>query len=25
LICEQRGAPPEELFETLMDKARSYS
>jgi phosphomannomutase len=25
VICEQRGAPPQELFETLMDKARSYS
>jgi phosphomannomutase len=25
VICEQRGEPPVELFETLMDKARSYS
>jgi phosphomannomutase len=25
VICEQRGTPPQELFETLMDKARSYS
>ncbi|HEU0123529.1 MAG TPA: hypothetical protein VFQ91_23565 [Bryobacteraceae bacterium] len=25
VICEQRGEAPVELFETLMDKARSYS
>ena len=25
VICEQRGTAPQELFETLMDKARSYS
>lgn len=25
VICEQRGDPPRELFESLMDKARSYN
>jgi phosphomannomutase len=25
VICEQRGDPPRELFETLMDRVRSYA
>jgi phosphomannomutase len=25
VICEQRGDPPQELFDTLMDKVRSHS